>query len=1278
MDHFSPVAGAHIRVLVLPVGSIEHGRFARFVQRLQNEASLIALADVEQRSDDNGSLLSPKAFPQGSLLYRYSSAAPSEQQQQLSPYELFREPLLVIGVVVGLDTGDEARRTDIDSATAYLKERHPRVVHRQLVILEQGDRQTAPDTSNVIPVYNAGEQNTPSLRAAVCELSARFLVELSTYAKAVNASPTIATPGQTARSLQRTVSLRDEDKRSSSGVSSPPDEGSPSRAPSKAPPLPATSFDQIAGASSVQSGLARSDSRASSSSGKGKGHGRTSSQDRVSVQGFGSSTSQEKARIRGKARVGIVSGSIYLMAGHWSEALRILVEHTSKSRSLSDHLWHARGLEQLMVCMLLLAWAGVEFQVPSICDPVAERTGSSTRGRPGIDARLAAEGMQRQTFRLSVAIPDLAKLILSLYRYTEGSLELPAILPAEASVRVARLLATLSRVGELTQTSLRPLIFAHHDASNALGRPKAAAPQLFVLAKSSSLSKSAIADILAQALPSNDMVAGDVIRLLAGIASTYSILNLDRKKAITIKDLVARLTQALIQARKLGAAEMGIHPAAALSVESGAEGLLPAAAESSGIGDLMGDLATVYGAAVIPATRDVSPTYVQSKHFGNQLLQRDLLRELASFCEASPDPHGVLALTASLLRAAGPNAAVDLGSEDVSNAFAREEQMHYGTVISRTVAVSRHLGLTDVQAVYWDPFLIRDLMIVQPVGPRAVIDRTKINVAPKAADQPLGPGNPLLYDPAASRPGTAAKPTYLMIRNEPSECLITLQNPFDIPVDIEELELVSEGVTFASQHQPTTLGPLRFQQVALLVTPSAVGSAKIIGCRIKMQGCYAQVFPIVTPAWSARSPLTIKDIGLTGRRQEQLAAAEPDLKQLGIEPETISATVIDEVPLLALENTEALESGLMLLEGESRSLELVLRNIGSISATVFEATDTSDVLRRDDEHKLKLRGVKHKRSKSFLPTTTVEPGECLTFRFRVEGKAGLSSTHANFYYQAGGSDQSKHARVVSVPVIMTVNAALQVQHLDITQPDEGNAGRLIVSFDIRNAWPRSVLYECFEKAARRLEWRRGSADVAQNIQDGQLAPGEIRRIYLNIQHNTEAEYEEDADTVRLRFLDQLHISWRVDEHSGYVDLTSLSLSAEAIDLVRGAPVSVVLTVDGQDSSKAHEVQIGGFVSIAARLTNRASGVGPLYVQLSPQASATGRDDRRFTITGTMRRVLKPLEKSGKAQVEFALCPVLAGSIDLDMIVRPAQMGGEENKGRWNSRCSLSLLAKRSS
>ncbi|CAK3805138.1 Hypothetical predicted protein [Lecanosticta acicola] len=1281
MDHFSPVAPAHNHMLVLPVGRrLERSRFTAFLRRLQTESSIIPLSDVHHhKSDTDAFFLSPNAFPHGSLLYRFSAAPPSDQHQHLSPFDLFREPLLVLGVVDGSQRSPESTHKELEDAAAYLKERHPRVVHRQLLILEGQDGDTvASSPSAAIGVANADTPNDPSLRAAICEVSARFLVELTTYATAMHASPTVQTPGQTARSLQRTTSLRETERRPDSRQSTPPpsvstptDEASPARPASRPPPLPATSFDQMPGANSAHTGIARSDSRASDQSSKGKRGTRSFSPDRVSVQGFGSSASQEKARIRGKARVGIVLGSLYMMAGNWNGALGLLIEHTGKARTLGDNLWHAKGMENMLVCMILLAWSGIELQVPSICDPIVDRSGAERAARIAAETKAAAEGtkQQLQLFRLSLAIPDLIKLILNLYRSTEGSLELPFLTVAEATVRLSKLSAMMSaNGGHMDPATLRPLIVSNEatideDAVEAKAyRPTAASkPKL--------MPRSAIAELLTQALPHGEdgLAVGDQIRILAGVASVYALLGMDRKKAIIVKDLVVRLTGAMIQARKLGAAEMGIHPAASLSTETGADTLLAIVEESRGVNDLIADVSRIYGANVTPSSTSDRPLYPDVKEFGNPHLKFDLLKELVGFCEASPDPYGVLLLTASLLRAAGPNAAIDTAPAAVQNAFSREEQMQIATVISRTVAVSKHLGLKDVQAVYWDPFLVRGVDILPPSGQRAVIDRTKLsNIdAPRGE---TGPGNPLLYDPNASRPGTAVtKQTFVLVQNEPSDCIVTLQNPFDIPIDIEELELISEGVELCSRHDPVTLGPLRIQRVRLGVISADVGTTKVTACRVRMHGCSSQVFPVIPQAWSIKTPLTIKDVGPSARSDQSEHDTEEELKALGIVPESLAVAIIDALPTLALGDASDLELGLMLLDGEESHLELTLSNTGSIAASVFEIADTGDVLRWSGGEA--SVGPSASSLSPPMANTVIEPGQNATFAFQVTGRAGVSGSQVNFFYCAAGSDAVKHARVVSVDVDLTVNAALQVHNLEIAQGESGD-DMLLVSFDLRNAWPKSISYKSLVDGA--ANFQEGLGDFPD--QQGLLAPGEVRRVFLEVQHSPgEAMFEESMEVVRTAFLSRLQVCWEVDGRRGAVAFPSFTLSSESMELLRGSPIRLSLEIAKEDGAESEGIAVGSFVRIRATLSYRGKdGSGPLSVVLSPRTLHLRRDEGRLAVVGTLKRVRPPLKAGGEDVVEFVVVPLVSGeAMGMEAVVRPAHLAPPAtDRPEWIARRTL--------
>lgn len=1268
MDRFSPVASAHIRVLVLPVGQLERSRFIDFLHRLWSEAAVVQLSELQQYGGDEEFSLSPKEHPQGCLLYNYTTSPPSEQQQQLAPYELFREALLVVGVVGGLSEDVEEGQREIAAAAAYLRERHPRFVHRQLLLLTEEEDAANPDTEVAISVTNAGLVGNDALRAAVGRLSVRFLREFTTYTKAMQASPSIQTPGQTARSLQKMSWLRDSEERPRSGYATPTHEvtspaGDEPQAQSRPPsrqhgsPAPATSFDQMPGASSVPSALARSDSQTSSQS----KNGRATSHDRASVQGFGQLTSKDKAKTRGKARVGIVLGSIYMMAGQWSEALRMLSEHTNKARTLSDNLWHAKGLELIVVCMLLLASAGLDFQIPSICYPIAERATSGHVARFSVnlptDFRPAEAARQASMRRLANSLPDLLKQILHWYRSGEGSLELPFNVVSEATVRFSKLLAILYTAnGELSVKAFSliiPVDLSQDDGTGVAGSSPDQASS--TQSASPNLSKGAIADLLAAAQPESDdpVAASDHISILAGTASVYGLLQMSRKKAITVKDLVARLTTALNQARKLGAADMGIHPAASLLADTGADTLRAAAEDSAGLQAMMLEVGRIYGVEMsedadgeIPANSSL--LRIDSTAFGIETLKLDVMREMVAYCEASPDLSGLVKLAALLLRSARLQGALDAESEATGLALSKDEQVRLVTTINRTVSIAKQVGYSSKQARYWDPFLVRSIALIPPDANLALLDRSKVAPMTTSAQQET-PGNPLLYDPNARLAATAQQ-TPVLVQGETSDCAVTLQNPYDINVEIESLGLVTEGVKLETSHQAIAIGPSRIQQVSLSVSPCSVGETKITACRVKLAGCEEEVFPIVDQAWRAKHPFLVKEQG------QDALGAEADPKQKASEPETVTLTAIAIMsqPVLTLESTTLLDATTMLLEGEQLDFGITVRNGSEVPACIMELVGSVDSLSFTDATQGSL---------------TIEARRSATFKCRLIAKAGMSDFLANiFYSNEVGTSDTVYARVLSVPVKVTVNAALQVQHLDVVSLGTAGDNSLLASFELGNAWPQSIRYSCNSLVAS--SWRLS--------EEGQLAPGEVQRVHVEIERWKDAsDQSAKLEDLRKALLEHLRVTWTIDARQGAVDLSGLSMSNETFERIRGDSVEVLITLGGVTGStdpaagKAPNLaKVGHFKTIQVKLINHARRTSPLYVQLRARIADTpaSHDDRRAVVAGAMHRLIPPLHEVGHTTFDFAVCPLLSGLIDLDATVKPAILSdGTTEQAQWSTR-----------
>ena len=85
--------------------------------------------------------------------------------------------------------------------------------------------------------------------------------------------------------------------------------------------------------------------------------------EKIPVQGFGSGSLSERARDMTQARIDSITGQLLLISGHWSEALYETAQSVIKCKFLDDYLWHAKGLEIILTCLLMQAWAGHKLKV---------------------------------------------------------------------------------------------------------------------------------------------------------------------------------------------------------------------------------------------------------------------------------------------------------------------------------------------------------------------------------------------------------------------------------------------------------------------------------------------------------------------------------------------------------------------------------------------------------------------------------------------------------------------------------------------------------------------------------------------------------------------------------------------------------------------------------------------------------------------------------------------------------------------------------------------------
>jgi hypothetical protein len=739
-------------------------------------------------------------------------------------------------------------------------------------------------------------------------------------------------------------------------------------------------------------------------------------------------------------------------------------------------------MSRLLALMIL-----IKPQIPQICYAASDKS-SGNRSLQHTAAGNVANAVNTTSKRssneaalesLNALLPDLVNMILNIYTRASNFAgeSMPSLAFSECVIRFSKLLAAMNlSAGYLDEEALQHLV------QNTPFRQK---PRLSVPRLSVNPTRNDIATMLFRALPgpsdSSGMSPIDRVVVLAGVASVLSSLELQRKKAIVMKEFITSLIPGLVQARKVGAAEMGVHPAAGLAAlnmasgsNSGAGALNLGEGEvENGIDEFLALLGRIYG---IPDARGTfnsvsSPTTAQDdnpqqsviaeilristfRSFGSVGLKLDILRMCINFCEALPDFNGVLHFTSLLLRLAGPGTAPKPNSTDVFVALSREEQTRLFANISRTVAASNKLGLQHVETEYWDDFLVRGLFIMEePMSLRLTHHRS---VELKATS--LAKKSPFIHNPWNKQPQSSAVET-ILVANEEYRFVIALQNPYDFELEVESLRIAAQGVEFSAHEELFLLGPYRTQKFPIAGVALSAGTLDIIGCYIKIIGCRERLFPIFPEPWKPEREVKMKKIGLTAcagaptSRPASAVGATLNLPKSTPKPDTLTFNVIADQPIVVVTEVSLPQAALMVLEGERKRFTITIKNISqttavdflhitfhdSATAAVQAATSNRD-LPATELHELEVQLAHHPSLRwcktEDEETISVEPGQNARFEIEVVGRTRLTDAVIQIDYANLGKRRSEvqdrfFTRQVSVPISITVNASVQLQRPDI-------------------------------------------------------------------------------------------------------------------------------------------------------------------------------------------------------------------------------------------------------
>ena len=352
-------------------------------------------------------MFSPVAFPTGMILYDLLVASSPVSHSFLVPFEIYRETLCVIGIADGSTrlgsryqhNGDARPKgplansasgspiekdafTDLLEEVVALKEQHPSALLHQIFLFNYNNVDAKLPVS-IVPVPSLSQSKTTTMRTLMCDFTSLLLEEMTSYAKSLQALPNVETPKPVKvdrpgsdyyenDSTKKPGSFGSVTSRLDSGYSRSSSPGIGSGKSQHRASMPANGYTGSDFAS-MNGRIQSSSSREGSTppvtfdemrDASNATPSRPLSRDSMSTAtGFGSGTLGERARNKAKGRIGILTGSLYLLAGRWPDAIKELSESASIARANSDHVWQAKALDYILVCLLMCAWAGMDFEV---------------------------------------------------------------------------------------------------------------------------------------------------------------------------------------------------------------------------------------------------------------------------------------------------------------------------------------------------------------------------------------------------------------------------------------------------------------------------------------------------------------------------------------------------------------------------------------------------------------------------------------------------------------------------------------------------------------------------------------------------------------------------------------------------------------------------------------------------------------------------------------------------------------------------------------------------
>jgi len=941
-----------------------------------------------------------------------------------------------------------------------------------------------------------------------------------------------------------------------------------------------------------------------------------------------SSTERRQAKIRGRQLK--ILGNLYLLAGKYNNALKEFNDAVTLLKSCSDHLWLGSTLEGIGVCLVMLTFLGVPYQMPSSLNSVLHTTltiptpsstpastprnsmamsgnpnatsGGGGAGSTGNGATTGSTDISR--FTTPELIHRITLKVLHYYEISQNDHEdyVPQLVYCESILRFVKFMCVVNIGGGFNSATIDHIVRGknikpkfQNSLFDKMDILKFANKLLTVQLKDM--------DILSQA------------KIYSSLASIYGDLNLLRKRSFILRTLFVSLIPELSNNE---------HPT-----------------KSYELADLLDAILSIYGIGRSPESAledSFSTRWVQ--------LHKSVVQLCIIICSKIGDYHRVVLFKSLLLTR-------------YSDSLTDNEQ---NRLLDELQSICRD---NDVPFTYLDPFLVRNVEIIKPSNtPKK---QQNASLTTKKDD-------PFIYNPYAK---PAVSDDVYLVQDEFVEFQISLQNPFAFQLNVNDVQIES----FETFRSHFVIPPRTISVLNLLAKPMKSGTVKISSLRVKIFDCQLQSFKIARTLKSESLEKLKRDKPLNLNVLEKFQENLSDNK-IGEKVNTgeLTINVISSQP-----NVQVLSNPdhLMLLEGGSEKLSLRIKNNSPVPANHLEFSvwdSTIDPLKNVLNNKglpaNEVYEIEYFLLKSPLKVlsniTEIKPFETVTLDFEISGKRGMHQVNLILDY-GNKMENEIYTRRVEVPIRVMVNSSTDLAGCDVIplaeKVDSANsdiwnymnnqAGLQVSDFalfivDLRNVWNKTlkidINYDDFKVKENivPLETKRILIPIRRiQIDDDdddklKMVPSLSNRQYILPKiSRSEDLFIKEAFWYREEILKRLHGSWSVGDLKGTVEFRGIRLSQRMLTILKVDKVSITVSIkENLEKKGLHNIiQTDEFFTVLIKIQNNTKRSIKGILRNVPIASKYGSIDRRLLFNGVLQQALDNEILPGET-LEFSIGAVI--------------------------------------